>query len=94
MLQLSSKPFQSLGVLLGISAVLLELQGVIVEAPNVGLFAGKLRSFASSFSSAILYHCLQGCHQYIFADERLRIDYSYGYAMAKIETANCVKVQK
>ena len=91
MLQLSSKPFQSLGVLLGISAVLLELQGVIVEAPNVGLFAGKLRSFASSFSSAILYHCLQGCHQYIFADERL---YSYGYAMAKIETANCVKVQK
>ncbi|KAJ5844852.1 hypothetical protein N7534_008521 [Penicillium rubens] len=84
MLQLSSKPFRNLDVLLGISAVLLELQGVIVEAPNVGL----------SFSSAKPYHCLQGRHQYIFADERLRIDDSYGYAMAKIETANCVKVQK
>jgi hypothetical protein len=39
MLQLSSKPFQNLGVLLGISAVLLELQGVIAEAPNVGLLS-------------------------------------------------------
>lgn len=91
MLLLSSKPLQNLGVLLGISAALIELQGLIAEAPNV-----KLLSPESYAHLQVLfrrqYHYLQECRQYISTDETLLTDYSYGYAMAKAETGNCVKV--
>ncbi|CAI7648819.1 unnamed protein product [Penicillium glandicola] len=91
MLQLSSKPLQNLGVLLGISAALIELQGVIAEAPSAGLLSGE-----SCVHLQVLfrrqYHYLQKCHQHISTDESLLMDYFHGYDMAKAEIGDCVKV--
>ncbi|KAJ5263965.1 hypothetical protein N7478_011570 [Penicillium angulare] len=93
MLRLSSKPLQNLGVLLGIFAALLELQGIIAEAPNVGLLSPE-----SYVHLQVLFrrqcHYLQECKQYVSTDEWLLVDYSYGYAMAKTETAKCVKLNR
>jgi hypothetical protein len=91
MLQLSSKPLQNLGVLLGISAALVELQGVIAEAPGAGLLSPETCAHLQVLFRR-QYHYLQECQQYISADERLLMDYSHGYAMAKAELGNCVKI--
>ncbi|KAJ6149682.1 hypothetical protein N7471_000881 [Penicillium samsonianum] len=91
MLQISSKPLQNLGVLLGISAALVELQGVIAEAPSAGLLSPE-----SCVHLQVLfrrqYHYLQECQQHISTDERLLMDYSHGYTMAKAEIGDCVKI--
>lgn len=91
MLLLSSKPLQNLGVLLGIFAALLELQGVIAEAPNVELLSPESYAHLQVLFRR-QYHYLRECKQYISTDETLLTDYSYGYAMAKAETGKCVKV--
>ncbi|KAJ5094748.1 hypothetical protein N7456_010609 [Penicillium angulare] len=91
MLRLSSKPLQNFGVLLGIFAALLEIQGIIAEAPSAGLLSPE-----SYVLLQVLFrrqcHYLQECKQYVSTDERLLVDYSRGYAMAKTETAKWVKV--
>lgn len=91
MLQLSSKPLQNLGILLGISAALVELQGVIAEAPGAGLLSPE-----SCVHLQVLfrrqYHYLQECRQHISTCGSLLTDYSRGYAMAKSEIGDCVKV--
>ncbi|KAJ5696851.1 hypothetical protein N7536_007263 [Penicillium majusculum] len=92
MLQLSSKPLQNLGILLGISAALIELQGVIAEAPSAGLLSPE-----SCVHLQVLfrrqYHYSQECQQHISKDGSLLMDYSHGYAMAKSEISDCVKVK-
>ncbi|KAI2788147.1 hypothetical protein POX_e06159 [Penicillium oxalicum] len=94
-LLLSLKPLQNLAALLGIFAALIELQGLIAEAPNVGLLSPESYAHLQVLVRRH-YHYLQECRQYISTDETLLTDYSYGYAMAKAETGNCVKanVQK
>ncbi|KAJ5920243.1 hypothetical protein N7516_011101 [Penicillium verrucosum] len=91
MLQLSSKPLQNLSLLLGISAALIELQGVIAEAPSAGLL-----SLESCVHLQVLfrrqYHYSQECKQLISTDGGLLMEYSHGYAMAKAEIGACVKV--
>ncbi|CAI7636524.1 unnamed protein product [Penicillium crustosum] len=90
MLQLSSKPLQNLGILLGISAALIELQGVIAEAPSAGLLSPE-----SCVHLQVLfrrqYHYSQECQQHISTDGGLLMDYSHGYAMAKAEIGDCIR---